>query len=70
MSNHKIEVPAYMIEVGHRPNDSVVVTRADRTADGKYYIEVSFEYAFGQALAYTCTLGKDSVLTYDVEVED
>ena len=70
MSNHKVEVPAHMIEVGHRPNDSVVVTRADRTADGKYYIEACFEYAFGQAKAFTCTLNEDSVLTYDVEVED
>jgi hypothetical protein len=70
MSKYAIDVPASMIEVGHRPNDSVVVTRADRTADGKYYIEVSYEYAFGQAKAFTCTLGEDNVLTYDVEVED
>ena len=70
MSNYKIDVPAPMIEVGHRPNDSIVVTRADRTADGKYYIEAHYEYAFGQAKAFTCTLNEDSVLTYDVEVED
>ena len=70
MSNHKITVPAPMIEVGHRVNDSMIISRADRTPDGRYYFEMSYEYAFGCAKVAEIELHADGVLTYDVEVED
>jgi hypothetical protein len=59
-----------MIEVGHRVNDSMIISRADRTPDGRYYFEVSHEYAFGNAKFMEVELPADGVLTYDVEVED
>lgn len=69
MSNHAVTVPVTMVEEGHRVNDSMVVTRVDNTADGKYYIELAYEYAFGQAKAASLTMDPDSVLIYDVEVD-